>query len=185
MVEVEGERVLAAACAREVPAPSAPGPLGLPDREAEGVALSVADDDRPRVRLWAPRLYAYDDSLLQVLVRSDTARVRARLFDVHGAPSGHLTADTLLYYEAQSRFEARGGIVVTSQTSGRTLETEALSWLEAMRRIHAPGLSRITSPGENVRGYNLDADESLTTYSMTQFSAEVEVDDDGNPVGEQ
>lgn len=66
-------------------------------------------------------------------------------------------------------------MVVT--TAGRRLETPRLTWLEADKRIRAPGFARITSPTEDVRGYNLDAAEDLSTYRLTRIVADVEVDE--------
>ncbi len=161
------------------------GPLGLPDREGRGVTLSVTDDALPRARIAAPHLYAYDDSLLQVLTRDDSARVRVALFDADGQPSGTLVADTLYYYDQRRRMDARGEVVVVSQSSGRTLRTDRLIWLEQSRQINAPGLSRITKGRDDTRGYGLTADETLSSYRMERVSAQVEVDEDGNPIGER
>ncbi len=166
-------------------APRSSGPLGLPDREGSDVTLSVIDDALPRARLGAPHLYAYDDSLLQVLTRGDTARVHVALFDAQGQPSGTLVADTLYYYDQQRRMDARGEVVVHSYASGQTLRTNRLLWLEESRRIQAPGLSRIYKPGQDMRGYGLTADENLTSYRMERASAQIEIDEDGNPVGER
>ncbi len=174
-----------AACARAPEPERALGPMGLPDREGVDVALSVTDDALPRARIQAPHLYAYDDSLLQVLTRGDTARVHVSLFDADGQPSGTLVADTLYYYDQRRRMDARGEVVVVMESGRRTLRTDRLSWLEDARRIEAPGLSRLTAPGTDMRGYVLVADETLTNYAMERVSAQIEIDEDGNPIGER
>jgi LPS export ABC transporter protein LptC len=175
--------VVLGACARPPEPTASPGPLGLPDREATDVSLAVTDGALPRARLRAPRLFAYDDSLLQVLTRDDTARVHALLFDDAGAPSARLVADTLYYYDRRRRFEARGNVTVDADASSSRLETQKLTWLEESRQIRAPGLSSFRAPGQDLRGYNFEADETLSQYRMTNLSGTVELDDDGNPAG--
>jgi hypothetical protein len=67
-------------------------------------------------------------------------------------------------------------IVVTPDE--KTLESEHLVWLEDDRKLRTPGFVRITTPNERVQGYNLLADEDLSTYTLARVTGQVTVEDD-------
>jgi hypothetical protein len=182
--------LLAAGCRageEAAPPPAAPEGPPPPVQVSYDARFAMRQGPRPRAFLRAGRMERYEteDSLYTLLLPDTLAtpppalppgRVRAQLFDAAGDSSATLFADRLRHLEREERFEAFGRVVVTTVT-GKRLETEYLTWEEARREIRTPAFVRITTPTETVAGNGLVADESLETYQIGRFSAEVEVEE--------
>ena len=110
---------------------------------------------------------------------SDTNRVHSYVFE-EGDSSATITADSVVYYNQEGRFEAYGDVVVVTQ-EGRRLESEYLTWDQFDRKIRTRRFVNITTPTETVRGNGLVADEDLETYQIGEFTAEVDVDEEDTP----
>lgn len=161
-----------------------------PAQVSHDVRLHVLNGSEPRAVLRAGRMERYDteDSLYTLFLPDTTTRrqpgdpppgrVRAHIFDVEGDSSATLTAQRLRYVDRDERFVAEGDVVVRT-VEGRLLQSEHLAWLEADAQIRTPGFVRITTPTERVEGNGLVADESLETYQIGRFSADMEVGEDG------
>jgi lipopolysaccharide assembly outer membrane protein LptD (OstA) len=80
-------------------------------------------------------------------------------------------ADSIFYYNGERRFEARGNVVAT--TTDKRLETERLRWNEQSERVHAPGFVRITTPKDQIEGYELRGDEGLENYEIANVTGQV------------
>ena len=169
------------------PPAAAPGGPPPPVQVSYDARFAMRNGPRPRAFLRAGRMERYEteDSLYTLLLPDTLAtpppalppgRVRAHLFDAAGDTSATLFANRLRHLERDERFEAFGRVVVTTVT-GKRLETEYLTWEEARRQIRTPAFVRITTPTETVAGNGLVADESLETYQIGRFSAEVEVEE--------
>ena len=104
-------------------------------------------------------------------------RVTAYLFDTEGDSSATLTADRVLYFDREKRFEAEGRVVVITIEDKR-LESERLVWLEDERKVRTESFVSIVSPTEQVQGYGLVADEDLKNYQIGRFSAQMTVDEE-------
>ena len=139
---------------------------------------TVNEDGRRRARIRAARMEQYrsDDSTYSVWRSlSDTGRVRSYIFE-EGDSSATITADSVVYYAEEGRFEAYGNVFVRT-AENRRLESEHLTWHQFDRTIRTRRFVHITTPTENVRGNGLVADEDLETYQIGEFTAEVEVEE--------
>ena len=122
--------------------------------------------------------YRKDDSTYSVWrTLGDSARVRSYVFE-EGDSSATILADSVVFFNQEGRFEAYGNVVVLT-TEGRRLESEHLTWNQFDRTIRTRRFVHITTPTEDVRGNGLVADEDLETYQIGQFTAEVDVEDEG------
>ena len=124
--------------------------------------------------------YENEDSTYQLLrghPDSLDRRVTAYLFDTEGDSSATLTADRVLYFDREKRFEAEGGVVVVTSENKR-LESERLVWFEDERKVRTESFVSIVSPQEQVQGYGLVADEDLKNYEIGRFSAQVTVEEE-------
>ena len=168
---------------------------GGPDQESWGVHFYVTqvpiggDESRIRVEMLADYMAQYEgeDSTYQLLrghPDSLSRRVTAYLFDTQGDSSATLTADRVLYFDREKRFEAQGNVVVVTREDKR-LESEKLVWLEDERKIRTQSFVSIVSPKEQVQGYGLVADEDLKTYQIGRFTAQVTIDEEDEEVGEE
>lgn len=140
------------------------------------------EGERMRAAIAAAQMEHYNrgDStfaLLRSAPDSTRQRVTVWLFDAEGDSSATLRADSLIYYDEESRFEAFGRVVVRTQDEKR-LDSEFLTWEENDRKIRTDRFVRITTPAERVAGYGLVADENLDTYQIGRFTAQVTLDDE-------
>ena len=137
----------------------------LPDQESWYTQFDVLDCERPRLQIHADYLakYVQEDSTYMILEGhpdSLNSRVLAYLFDEVGDSSATIIADQMIYYEIERRIESKGNVIVNTNDN-KTLKTEFLIWNELDRRVKTSGFVHITTPRENIQGYNLDADENL------------------------
>lgn len=165
--------------AETVLAEEAEGPP--PDHEAWDIVYRISEEGRPRVTVTAAHFARFETqdslyALLQPHPDSSDGRVHAQLYDEDGNPSAVLTADEILHFERQHRFNARGRVVVVTEADER-LETERLDWTETERRITSPGFVRITTPTETIQGYELDAAEDLSEYTIFRITGRVLVEE--------
>ncbi len=154
-----------------------------PTHVSWGAEFSMNEAGRRRAAISADRMerYVTEDSTYSVWrTTSDSERVRTYLFDEQGDSSATVTADSVLFFAREGRFEAFGNVVVVTESDKR-LESEHLTWNQADRRIRTRRFVHITTPTEVVQGNGLVADEDLETYQIGRFRAEVDVEeeDDG------
>jgi LPS export ABC transporter protein LptC len=176
------------------------GPLGCEyrSRSTSAVPTDSAQGERPSQITWDARFtlseqgqrraiiraarmeqYNSDDSTYSIWrTLSDTGRVRSYIFE-EGDSSATITADSVVYYTEDGEFDAYGSVVVLT-TEGRRLESEQLTWNQFDRKIRTRRFVHITTPTEDVRGNGLVADEDLEAYQIGEFTAEVEVEEDGS-----
>lgn len=153
----------------------------LPDQESWFTQFDVLDGERPRMQIHAEYMakYIQDDSTHMILKGhpdSLNSRVLAYLFDEAGDSSATILADEMVYFELERRIESKGNVIVTT-SEDKKLETEFLIWHEIDRSVKTEGFVRITSPRENIQGYNLDADENLENYKIARVTGQTVVDD--------
>lgn len=152
-----------------------------PAHEAWDIDFYITDDGIRRARLVAGYMVRYETSDSTYLVLrgahdpdSLADGVRVHFFDAQDEESGVLRAREVVYNEERRRFDARGGVSVVTR-EGKTLETEYLTWQEEEREIRTTGFVRIVTPDEEVRGYELRADEDLRTYEISRISGSATV----------
>lgn len=142
--------------------------------------MNEAGRRRAIIRAEEMQQYQTDDSTYSVWrTHADSARVHSFVFE-EGDSSATITADSVVFFNEEGRFEAYGDVVVVTQEN-RRLESEHLTWLQADRKIRTPRFVHITTPSEDVRGNGLVAEEDLETYQIGEFTAEVEVEDEESP----
>lgn len=159
-----------------------------PSQESWGAHFFVtevpADESFSRVRLemkadYLARYEREDSTYMLLRGHPDSLRrrVTAYFYDDAGDSSATLTANRVLYFDKEQRFEARGDVVVIT-TDDKRLETEHLLWYESERKVRTPAFVRITMPTEQVQGYGLEADEDLASYQLGRVTAQVQVEDE-------
>lgn len=153
-----------------------------PSQVTRSARFSVWEEGHRRAAIRAEQMKQYqtDDSTYSVWrTRSDTARVHSWIFE-EGDSSATITADSVVYFSTEGRFEAYGTVVVRT-VEGRVLESEHLTWHQFDRTIRTRRFVEITTPTEIVRGNGLVANEDLTTYQIGEFQAQVETEEEEAP----
>jgi LPS export ABC transporter protein LptC len=143
-------------------------------------AGSQSNESRTRFEIRADYMATFETSdSTYTVMQSDTSgrRVLAHFYNEAGDTSATLHADRLVLHDEDRRFEAMDNVIVVTPDE-KTLESEHLVWLEDDRKLRTPGFVRITTPNERVQGYNLLADEDLSTYTLARVTGQVTVEDD-------
>jgi LPS export ABC transporter protein LptC len=156
-----------------------------PTQVSWDVRFTMMKDGRRRAVFTAGRMEQFEteDSTYSVLhSAADTVRVRTYVFNEEGDSSATITANRVVLFDEEGRFEAYGDVVVTTETDKR-LSSEHLTWQQADREIRTRRFVRIVTPSEVVRGNGLVADENLETYQIGPLQAEVEVEEDPDDDG--
>lgn len=160
-----------------------------PVHESWDVTLYISETatltgtSEPRLLIEAGYMAAFEepDSSYTLLKTDSTAAERstvtAHLFDAAGDTSATVTAREMIYRQDRETIQARGSVRVRTP-EGRHLETEVLLWDGREKRVRAPGFARITTPTEEMQGYQLDADEDLDNYTLARVTGKVVLEDE-------
>jgi len=155
-----------------------------PKQEAWGVHLYIShvpmgsEESSLRMEMIADYMAHHEDadsSYQELSGEGNGARVIVQIYDSQGDSSATVTADRVLYYDRENRFEARGNVIVTTREE-RRLETQILMWTEVERKIRTESFVRILTEEERMQGYGLEANEDLTSYQIGRFTARVNVE---------
>jgi lipopolysaccharide assembly outer membrane protein LptD (OstA) len=148
-------------------------------QESRRVDYRLSVEGQPRLQLEADRLMRYEEGDSVRIVLEGTP-VQGWLFTPEGDTSARLEAQRVTYDETGRRFVAEGKVTVTT-LKGNQLWTDRLQWLEAQRRLIAPGFVRLVSPTEHVEGLELEADEQLESYRLRHVSGRVLIETESSP----
>jgi len=174
----------AAACSRAAEVPT--GQVEQAQRpalqESWDIILNISEAGVSRIRLTAWHMERYDDSdslftLFESNPDSASDRVEATFHDSTGVENASMTAESVRFDEEGERLVATGDVHV-SASSGRLLEAEVLHWDQSRRRITVPGFVYLKTEGEEIRGFDLEADENLDNYVIHRITGTVVVRED-------
>lgn len=149
-----------------------------PVNESWGTYMDISEDGRPRARITAEYMARYeteDSTYTELHSEPDSGRqVIVQIFDANGDSTARITTDRLTQYEDNERFEARGNVRVDTPDNGH-IETEHLIWLEADRKVLTSDFVRITTPDEQLQGFDLEAVEDLSSFKLKRPTGQVTV----------
>lgn len=153
----------------------------LPDQESWFTQFDVMQGPQPRLQIHADYMAKFeetDSTYMRLTGHPDSLnrRVLAYLFDEVGDSSATIVADEMIYFESDRIIESKGNVIVNTNDK-KKLETEFLIWHEIDKRVRTSGFVRITTPREQIQGYNLDADEDLENYEIARVTGQTIVDD--------
>lgn len=173
--------LLGAAC-RKPPTPEVVAAVQAeqePEQESWQVDYRLSLESKPRLRLLAAHLIRQElpESTYVVLEGRVHEPVRGWIFSPEGDSAVVFQAQRIVYYENARRFELEGAVEMVTREKRRLL-TEQLHWLEDRQRLYAPGYVRVLGLNEHVEGFQLDADERLTTYRLRRVTGRVVIEDE-------
>ena len=146
--------------------------------ESWDVNLLITEEGVIRLELDAAHMLRYEDpdSVYTLFQKGDSLadRVTASFFDSLGTGTGTLSAEYVLFDEVEHTMIATGDVVLES-TGGRRLESEKVLWNEELGTIQAPGFVSLTTEDQNIRGYELDADEDLKAWTIKRPTGTVRI----------
>ena len=144
----------------------------LPDQEARDFTLTESSEGKKNWTLWASYAAMYNN---QSLV--DAKTVRIEFFDEKGKRHSTLVADQGRVHQRTNDLEARGNVVVTTDT-GITMKTDSLRWRNTAKKIVSDGFVRVTRQHDVVTGYGFESDPSLDHFHIRR-EVRAEVRDTG------
>jgi LPS export ABC transporter protein LptC len=143
-------------------APSTPGGkvVRVPDQEARDFTLTESLEGTKNWTLWAEYAAMYND---QSLV--DAKTVRIEFFDKEGKKFSTLVAKQGRVHQRTNDLEARGNVVVTTE-SGIRMETDSLRWQNRAGKILSDGFVKVTRKHDVVTGYGFESDPNLDHFHI-------------------
>ena len=149
-----------------------------PDQESWNVEYYLSEEGQTRAVLTAAHMSRYDsdDSVYVVMDGTPETPVAVQVFGAAGERS-NVTAQNIRFFEERRTYELTGAVVLRTST-GRTLLTERMIWLEPEEKILADGFVQIDSETESLQGYGLDADEMLEKFTLHRVTGRKYVEDE-------
>ena len=136
--------------------------IRIPDQEARDFALTESSEGKKSWTLRASYAAMYNDRNLV-----DAQTVRIEFFNDKGETYSTLTADQGLVHQQTNDLEARGHVNIVT-TSGVTLETDSLRWLNTTGKIVSDAFVRVTRKHDVVTGWGFESDANLDHFHLSR-----------------
>ena len=151
---------LAVGCHKGSPSTPRGKDVRVPDQEARDFTLTESLEGTKNWTLYASYAAMYND---QSLV--DAKKVRIEFFDKEGKKFSTLVAQQGRVHQRTNDLEARGNVVVTTE-SGIRMETDSLRWQNTAGKIVSDGFVKVTRKYDVVTGYGFESDPSLDHFHI-------------------
>ena len=132
----------------------------LPDQVISDFRITETASGKKEWKMAASKAYIYDSRGLL-----ETEDMEVEFFDEDGRVKSTLVADRGVINRGTDDMEARGNVVVTSN-SGVTLETETLLWLSKTRKIVSDDPVRVLRGGDVLTGVGFRGDPDLGSFEI-------------------
>ena len=136
--------------------------IRVPDQEARDFALTESSEGKKSWTLRASYAAMYNDRNLV-----DAQTVRIEFFNDKGETYSTLTADQGLVHQQTNDLEARGHVHIVT-TTGVTLETDSLRWLNTTGKIVSDAFVRVTRKHDVVTGWGFESDANLDHFHLSR-----------------
>lgn len=148
--------------------------IRLPDQEARDFTLTESSVGKKSWTLRATYAAMYNDRHLV-----DAKTVLIEFFDAKGETYSTLVAEEGLVHQRTNDLEARGKVKIVT-TTGVTLETDSLRWINATGKIVSDAFVRVTRHGDIVTGRGFESDPNLDHFQLvSDVHAEVREPEEG------
>ena len=135
----------------------------IPAQESWNPVIRINSVGKENVQARAAYSAHYDDPREILFI----GKVRLDFFDVDGAHSSIMTADTGRIDDRKNLFTARGNVFVESD-SGMTLSTSILFWHETDEIIYTDQAIVLTTKTDTLYGVGFESDANLQNWTITQ-----------------
>ncbi len=133
----------------------------FPDQESWGSTVTITQQGRKVAEVWAGYIALYNKKNITVLKDS----IHVDFYNREGKHMSVLTADSGFVYNRTNDLEARGHVVVVSD-SGVVLETEVLRWDNRNQKIVSDVPVRFTTAEDTLIGDSFVSDPDLRNYEL-------------------
>lgn len=135
--------------------------IDFPDQESWESTVTITQEGRKVAEVWAGYIALYNKKNITVLKDS----IHIDFFNREGKHMSVLTADSGIVYNRTNDLEARGHVVVVSD-SGVVLETEVLRWDNRKQKIISEVPVRFTTAEDTLIGDSFVSDPDLKNYEL-------------------
>jgi len=135
----------------------------VPSQESWNPVIRINSVGKENVQARAAYSAHYEDPREILFI----GKVRLDFFDLDGAHSSIMTADTGRIDEGRHLFTARGNVFVESD-SGMTLATSILHWHENKQLIYTDQQIVLTTLTDTLFGVGFESDANLQNWTITQ-----------------
>lgn len=133
------------------------GPL----REAENMVMHRAERDKVKMILRAKKVQEFQNGDQEF-----PEGIYIEFFDLTGAKTSTLRANTAHYYKQENRWKGQGKVEVFNIEKGQQLHTEELFWNPAQRKIYTDKFVTINDQADIIYGTGMTANQDLSNYSI-------------------
>lgn len=144
------------------------GPLS----EAENIEIYYSEKDQVKVKMKAALVYEFKNE-----DREFPKGLYIEFYNETGALESTLKANHAYFFKAENKWRGRDHVEVKNITKGEQLNTEELFWKPAEKRIFTDKFVTIKQQRDVIFGTGLEAKEDLSSYELTNFEGEMEVDE--------
>jgi len=137
--------------------------IRVPTQESWNPVIRINSVGKENVQARAAYSVNYDDPREILFI----GKVKLDFFDLDGAHSSIMTADTGSIDEQRHLFTARGNVFVESD-SGMTLSSNILYWHENKESIYTDQPIILTTLTDTLYGVGFESDANLENWTITQ-----------------
>lgn len=147
------------------------GPLS----EMENIDMLYTEKDQLKVKMKAKKIFEYQNG-----DREFPEGIYIEFYDEFGILSSTLKANSAYHFKEEKKWRGRGKVEVINIAKDQQLNTEELFWNPETKKIFTDKFVTIREQKDVIYGTGLDADQNLTTYTITKPEGEFEVKEEEN-----
>lgn len=138
-----------------------------PDQITNDLHTLYSDSGIVQYEIIATRVEMYETPVKKTLFKNG---FQVNYFSKEGDTISKLEAEYGEVIEQQNLIIARNNVIFTNYEKGQTLKTEELFWDKNLKKVRTTKNFYVESPTTEAKGIGLEADETFSNYSMTDFS---------------
>jgi LPS export ABC transporter protein LptC len=140
-------------------------------REFEDVDMTYSERDQVKIKMQAKKIVE-----LQNGDREFPEGIYLEFFDeITGEVKSTLRANNAYFIKEENRWRGRGKVEVKNIAKQQQLNTEELFWKPDTKKIFTDKFVTIRDMNDVIYGTGLDADQNLTSYTITKPEGDFEV----------
>ena len=143
-----------------------------PMREAENMVMHRAEHSKVKMILRAKKVLEFQNGDQEF-----PEGIYIEFFDLTGAKSSTLRANTAHYYKQENRWKGQGKVEVFNIEKGQQLHTEELFWSPAQRKIYTDKFVTIKDQTDVIYGTGMIANQDMSNYSIKNITGTLSGDD--------
>ena len=143
-----------------------------PTKEGDRVELYYSEGEYQKVKMLADKYMELQNGDLEF-----PQGIYLEFYDDLGELSSTLRANTAYYFKEEDKWRGRGKVEVKNVLKNEQLNTEELFWKPDTKKIFTDKFVTIRLASEVIYGTGLDANQDLSSYTITKPAGEFVIED--------